>query len=71
MTGVIFIYSPVYCRIIDVVIENPLLIHPVRNPNPAIAGLETERGIISNGVRGPEECSMQGLETKTFHGGVT
>ena len=26
------------------------LIHPVRNSSPAIAGLETERGIISNGV---------------------
>jgi len=26
------------------------LIYPVRNSSPAIAGLETERGIISNGV---------------------
>jgi hypothetical protein len=26
------------------------LVHPVRNSSPAIAGLETERGIISNGV---------------------
>jgi len=26
------------------------LVYPVRNSSPAIAGLETERGIISNGV---------------------
>ena len=26
------------------------LMNPVRNSSPAIAGLETERGIISNGV---------------------
>jgi hypothetical protein len=25
-------------------------VHPVRNSSPAIVGLETERGIISNGV---------------------
>ena len=27
------------------------ILYPVRNPSPAIAGLETERSIISNGVR--------------------
>ena len=26
-------------------------VNPVRNSSPAIAGLETERGIISNGVK--------------------
>ena len=31
------------------------LIHPVRNSSPAIAGLETERGIISNGVNSSAE----------------
>ena len=29
----------------------PLRVNPVRNSSPAIAGLETERGIISNGVK--------------------
>jgi len=32
-------------------------INPVRNSSPAIAGLETERGIISNGVKTQIESS--------------
>jgi len=28
----------------------PVEVHPVRNSSPAIVGLETERGIIANGV---------------------
>ena len=30
-------------------------LYPVRNFSPAIAGLETERGIISNGVYSPQK----------------
>jgi hypothetical protein len=32
-------------------------VNPVRNSSPAIAGLETERGIISNGVNS-ELCNL-------------
>jgi hypothetical protein len=32
-------------------------VHLVRNSSPAIAGLETERGIISNGVNIISYCS--------------
>jgi hypothetical protein len=31
--------------------KRALPFYPVRNSSPAIAGLETERGIISNGVK--------------------
>jgi hypothetical protein len=30
--------------------DSMMKVNPVRNSSPAIAGLETERGIISNGV---------------------
>jgi len=33
------------------------VVNPVRNSSPAIAGLETERGIISNGVKGAKDAS--------------
>jgi hypothetical protein len=33
-------------------------VHPVRNSSPAIAGLETERGIISNGVNIISYCAL-------------
>jgi len=33
-------------------------VHPVRNPSPAIAGLETERRIISNGVNIISDCAL-------------
>ena len=49
-------------------------VNPVRNSSPAIAGLETERGIISNGVKKfipyyyiPE--SMKPIPDKGFYGG--
>jgi len=32
--------------------------HPVRNSSPTIAGLETERGIISNGVNVISYCVL-------------
>ena len=33
-------------------------VHRVRNSSPAIAGLETERGIISNGVNNNSYCAL-------------
>jgi len=47
------------------------LIHPVRNFSPAIAGLETERGIISNGVNlSAEFNATTGLTSPFGKGGL-
>jgi len=39
------------------------MVNPVRNSSPAIAGLETERGIISNGVKGNNQYPLKNLST--------
>ena len=41
--------------------------NPVRNSSPAIAGLETERGIISNGVNPSAEFNATTGFTKKYH----
>ena len=43
-------------------------VHPVRNSSPAIAGLETERRIISNGLNVISYCALDSAHHRPVRG---